>query len=573
MSYRIDFYKPVHLTAAAALWAAVASSLHASMPWPAAAALAFVLTYMFDMLVDMTMRPRLSFKLRVGAGLAAALLGTVTLGLSNATLWATYFAEGSVARHFETEREATERNLMQVGSRVELAERNVLAWRDDAMDKARVEERDGGSCPARLNTRGVRGHVWHFRNDDAKVAKPLATELKALRESLNKELAALKALPRADTFADVRTAIDQANLGIDAALPLVKGGGFSRTALLSLESRKAAMLPLAGDSTGEPCGDAARMELIDKAMRALAELGATEAQPHLKASVDLSRPQDVTVRSWLRTSNLLASLVGAGSFKDDPLWLSARAANGPVNRESLSILMSAVLELCLIASRVGLRLRGTTEPPFESRLVEIVKRWSDAGANSGRRFVAQTLARAWCNLFYVPSSTSIPPAAQPGMASSDEVIDEGILPMPLGPIPQYSAKVRSLAATLLPYYDRWGGRNLIFIPLLPETRQAQAVASHLFNQRELKSVSSTATAADLALHPTAAQRLDAAIPGKDWRSNAIAIWAPQQAFLKFIDALEVEFLASPPCATAQRPGHDCQTRDRSPEVDAVDRCI
>lgn len=540
--YHFSLINLVHAIALLLMLFSVANSLRAFMRLEMAVMLAGVLTYLFSELTNALLSPVTGKVARLAAFPVVILLATLTVGMSASTLWSMMFAQTSVAQKFGRDRESVERQLMQTLAQADSAQANLTAWDKDATDKATFEKSDGGSCSKRADVKGARGPVFYFRMDDAKVASTLKSELEQWRSALKAELDHLKAMPKAEDFSAVRTTLTQANKALDAALPLAKDGAFSSGAIRSLNTRKSAMISTDSDGVGSECGDQGRLELIERAITALNTLANTTVRAHMAAAVNLEKPEDITVRGWLRAANITASLFHVGgSFNDDPLWREAVEANGLWNRESLPFLMAIVLEASVVLTKIWMRIQGSGRVPFASRVVESVQMWEDSESDtqSLKRRLAQAVAKLWCNIFYVKNTIDgggrvvLPGIHEP----ADNVLDSGVKPVRLGDNPLYASKVKDWASELLPYYQAWGPAKLLIIPLTPETKRQQAIARHLADHKQLSHQSSTVKADQLHDHPTAFQALDQKL-GANWRQFPVGVYRLGEQFGRYMDMIE-----------------------------------
>jgi hypothetical protein len=536
------------LAAQLLLLVAVANALQAFMQWAAALLLAGILVYLFSKMVDLVLDPSVRKLIRVLALASAALLATLTVGMSASTLWIKMFAQTSVANLFQKELETTERALSATNNLVASTASALAAWQADAKLKADLEYLEGGTCPRRAASLGKRGPVFYLRRDDERVAFALAKDLDHWATTLNRAIQALKKTPKATVFNEVSQAMTVANIAIEAALPLTKNGAFSEAALRSLNARKAQMVAVDEDGTGHPCGDASRIELIERSIAAVSSLAQLPALPRMAPSVDLTRPEDVTVRGWLRSANLAASLIGlAGNFNDDPLWRDAKQMNGSINRESLSFIMAIILELAVVLTKVALTLQKGGSPPFASDLVANAGHWiSKSTTTTWRNFLAQMFIKSWCNLFYrevnhQPSFNGphLFPTSEPkaSVQSDDSLLDSGFMPMRLGDDPKFSARVKAQTEKLLPYYVPWGDVQILVIPQLKATDHVLSIARHLANHAQLKILSNSHTVSELAIHPTATAKLALALSGSEWQEAPLAIYEARGHFSNYLDFL------------------------------------
>lgn len=545
--YAFSLSKLVHSAILAVMVASVANSLWAFMPLAMAMVLGFVLTYLFSQVTDAAISPGIGKLTRFAAVGAAIVLATLTVGMSASTLWSTMFAQTSVAQRFARDRALLERQLMQTVALADSAKASVLAWENDAKEKAKFEKDEGGSCVNLANVGRRRGRVYYFREDDIKVAGPLAVELGQWSTALKGAFNDLKAMPEAKEFPSVRAAMEKANRAIDTALPLSKNGAFSEGAIKTLMARKTAMVSVDSDGKGSDCGDEGRVQLIARAITSLTTLSTTQVQGRMAAAVDLNNPKDITVRGWLRSANITAAIFHLGGrFTDDPLWQEATELNGRFNRESLSFLMAIVLELSVVLSKILIRIEGAGGVPFASSVIALVEQWVSAKtASTWKMHLAQAVAKLWCNMFYVVrdgkpvdngSTASMPEVA-------DEVLDSGLSPVRLGTDPEFSATVKQMAQQLLPFYDAWGDEKLLFIPqLLPTTQRAIDFARYLAGHELLIHLSSTVDVEQLQGHPTAKSKLDRVV-GPTWKDAPVLIYRLDDQFARFMDRIATAALA------------------------------
>jgi hypothetical protein len=545
-AYRFDPTRLMLFTATAVMWLAVASTLHGVFDsWPAALVLAAVVTWLFTRALELLFSP-LRWFYKLAAGLMAVALATITIALSGSALWAKSFANASLTGYFERHRVAAERHLSDVQAQAQVAQRAVTDWAAATASLAELERTTGGSCPRfAQSVPGQRGPVYMFRSADQTVAASVQGDLNNWTQALDTHLAAFKAVPVARSFADVKTGIVKANAAIEAALPLTQDGAVPSALMKSLDARLKEPVARLADGTGQPCGDAARDQLITKAHDALQRLNNLPRRDRIAVPVDLNDPRDVVTRGWLRASNLvLAALPGVAGphFKDDVLWKEARERQGLMHTENLPFLMVGIVELSVAMLVFWTHIRPGGQAPFSSQFVRTVQAFQTVPPRTPPSRAAAL--RAWlgrwvANLLYSSEAPAGGLSAGGGAARATmRDLDGGEDAVQLPNHPAYGDKTVAQAMALLPFYVDWGNSKHLIIPRLGDrsSERAHAVARYLSTKHLVRWVSASASVDHCQAHPSASLVLGLAAPR--WQgAHHIEVWALTPRFAAFLDRL------------------------------------
>lgn len=505
---RFTLARVVEIVALAVLLGAIARALQPFMGWWVALPVGITLTYGFSQLVHIALRKG-PVPGRVLAGVSALLLACVTSSLTYSSIYATTTATESAKRDYAAKRERTQHELQRLVTTAESAQKAMEDWAANAQDKSEAEATGGNTCPGRESTKKP-GPISTWRADDAQVARTLAAQLQQHAQAARNATTAVLALPEPDGFTQVKEGYAVLNRAVEATVPLTKGGWAGPT-LTTLGDRKSSQIVYPGGVVVS-CGDGARVSMIDTAVRQLKQLD--DAAPLARQSpvIDLSNPQEVTLRGLVRGMNLLAHTLSfgrLGQFKDDALMADA-LKQGAFTRETAGFGLAILAELGVLFTAMLRRDAGGA--PFQLSLPAWVqaqrRRQPQPG---GLQAVARGGATLLSNLFYAQ-----PQAAESPLAASRAVAATGDAASAAGPEssqfglvtladdPSFRARETDWARQLLPYHHSWGDeQDYLLLPRLPETRVARKIARSLAAHDLLRCKLPQATWRDLRSTPFA----------------------------------------------------------------------
>lgn len=541
----------LHAMALAVMFAALSNALSGiTGNLPAALALGLIFTGLLKLQVQAAAEAAVRRQWwRMAAAAAGVLLvGGTTTALTAATLYERFFAVPSAVRDFSARREPVERALRRTVGTAEVAVGALQAWAKDAAAKAQRERTEGGSCPARPDTRGMPGVIARWRDDDAAGAAQQAQQLGATVQQARQALDTLAALPRPADYDGVRAGLAAANRALDAAAALGAGGHITPATLAALRQRAQAGIVL---RSGEvmACGDGVRALLVAQADAALAKLAAETPLPRLQPGVDLSDRHDLATRAWLRGYNgllMIATLGAAGSFADDPLMQAALREQGVLNRETLMFVIAMLAEAAVVMTALLARRQGGAPvSPGLAAWLEAGNRPSEAGGGTVRPMWQRGLLRAaqWlAGLFFVrPGAPALPaPAGVHGSAAA----------VPWRVDPACRPREAAWAAALRPWTFQWRQRAYLLLPLVPTTEPVRHMAHALRDQGALRCLSSSAAGASLSLRADMAQRLQTEL-GESWPTLAFEVFELGRDYAQVLRLQAVAGLPVPPTEPAR----------------------
>lgn len=390
-----DLGRVVHAAMLVTMTASVSASFAPFVGWLVALPVAVALTYTFTRLVQLALgmdreeqgEPT-SLAIRVASGAVAVVIAGITVGASSAALYRAVFATASALDHLEKTQTAAQISIDEGLANAHAASRALRAWEQASVSKAQTEAKQGGTCPERSATLGKPGPIAAFRREEAAVAADLSAEVSNAIKALD---LAITAIPkqRAADYAGALEVMAKQNGAIRAYNTFSQGSAIAST-LDALTRRESAQIRWVDGSLFQ-CGDVSRLELITQARRALEVIKKSQPITPLKPAIDLANPRETTIRGLLRSFTALAKLAtfGAlGSFEGDALMQAALKKHGPLNRETMSLLLAALIEIAVIASAAFARpsRQGGSSPfPFHPKAVI---GWLEARARSGGRLQA-----------------------------------------------------------------------------------------------------------------------------------------------------------------------------------------
>jgi hypothetical protein len=471
-----DASRLIHAVMLAVMAASVALSLKPYFGILVAFPVAGALTYAFSRLIKVAFgidheHGSSGTMQRIGAGVAAAIIGGVSVGLSSATIYRIQFGPASAVSHLESLLPAVTRQLEQNIADAKAARLAVEQWARASREKAEEEATRGGTCPARAGTGGKRGPIATFRADEATVASALSAELGEAVKTLE---VATKAVPlaRPANFAEAVATMKVANQAIRVANTFAKGSAIS-SSIDALQRREAAEIRW-GDGTTFLCGDAARTEMLAKSREALEAIRKRPEMKDLKAEVDISNPQETSTRGLLRSFNSLAMIATfglVGSYNGDVLMQKALKEGGVINREVMPMLLSIVIELSVVASAFFASRGGSAPYPFQP--APVLRALEELGKQPGLLgWLSSALGLLAKTVLNAVSSVKEQASGELSRARHGEGFwracpdhqfggEEGFkVRQPIGFAPEKIARGR----LLLPYLYHWAGRDIVILP-------------------------------------------------------------------------------------------------------------
>ena len=544
---------------------ALTGFMHPAMAFTVAAVLTFLLKALVETTAEAvhTRRPVMCSAALVGT----VLIASITVALTAATLYAKVFATPSAIQDWTIRREPVERELQRTLSLANTAHAAMAAWAGDAALKAEQEARDagGGSCPNRPDTKGARGPVYYFRDNDAKIAVALAADLKGLLDTAQASTATLLAQAKPTEFAAVNAGFNAANKAADDISRLTGGGSYASATAKLLGAQRMMAIELAGGQS-VTCGDQARLTHIERASEALNALAAVKAMPRMAPGVDVSNAHEVLSRSMLRSFNGVLAMVTlgrAGNFADDALMTGAMK-NGMLNRETLAFVISIMAEVAVILTALLLVRLGRA--PYVDNAVswidDVQARHPSPGA---ARAALLGIARRLANVFYVQASAT--PAGDQAMEVLDAVptgtgTGNGFGEIALFDDPACRAREAQWAQPLLPYHFASGSKDFAIIPIAPDTRQVRSMAHALRAQGQFHCLSAAAPAKVFSDKPEVVAQMLASY-GDAWRQLQFEVFSIGESFSQLLRLQSIgPGLAAVPAGSAASPDSPWSKRTR-----------
>lgn len=462
---------------------------------------------------------------RVASGVGAWFVFCLTMGLSYGSLYMGVFAEPSAIRQLQEMRTPVQRQLDMVLADAVAARNAFDAWAKDSKQKAAAESRPvdgGGTCPLKSQTGGRRGPIAMWREAEASMASKVNGELGDAIAALE---ARVKAIPqgRPDKYAAATGVMANLNAAV-AVAESVTHGSATRGALDTLDRQLNAVITWV-DGTKFDCGDTARTDLMLSAQKALKALQAQPVLKPIEPSIDLSNRQDVATRGLLRSFNAGAKLFTfgmVGSFADDDLMQKALQQSGLINRESLGLGLSALLEMTLVFTAAIAARRGASPVPIDPlRGFRAWQAMADQaqGRNALIHMLVMPVAKAGFNFLFtsttldtVDGSSRVAPV--PFKTSSHPIVE-------IEPDPDVPRRELGWAKELLPWLFAWHDKDYI---VLPQDRAPKAsLAARALYYNNAAALIGTDVAWDLvARHRMAARRLLRLLP--DARSSTYEVY-------------------------------------------------
>lgn len=409
---------------------------------------------------------------RIVAGVTAWLLFCLTAGLSYGAVYKNVFAETSALRQLQEVRAPAQRQLEMVLADAVAARSAFDAWAKDSRAKAAQEGRKaegGGTCPAKPQTGGTRGPIALWRDAEAGMASKLNADLDRGIKALEARVQGISSVRPVDYKAatDVMTHLNEAI----AVSESVTHGSAIRAALDTLDRQLGSTITWL-DGKKFDCLDMARTDLMLTAQKSLRALANQPAMKPVEPAIDLTNRQEVATRGLLRSFNAgakLATFGFVGSFADDELMVKALLQNGLINRETLGLGLSTLLEVTVILTgAIAARAGGS---PLQMDPVRGFKEWEARAEHATGRFgvahkVTLPLAKAGFNLLFrsaddgnrAYTSGVDEPLARPAFKTSRHPVVE------LEVDPEVPVRELGWAKELLPWLYAWNDKDFVVVP-------------------------------------------------------------------------------------------------------------
>lgn len=541
---RFDPSRALHIVMLVVMVGAVSWSIASFItPW-IAVPIGTALTYAFSRLAKVALGIHASVTRteRAASVVGAWFLFCLTMGLSYGSLYRTVFAETSALRNLQEVRAPVQRQLDMVLTDAVAARSAFEAWAKDSKQKAAAESRSidgGGTCPLKSQIGGRRGPIAMWREAEASMASKINTDLRAAIEPLEVRT---KAMPqkRPDNYASATEVMADLNAMI-AVAESVTHGSATRSALDTLDRQLSAVITWV-DGTKFDCGDTARTDLMLSAQKALRALQAQPVLKPIEPAIDLTNPKDVSTRGLLRSFNAGAKLFTfglVGSFADDELMQKALRESGFINRESLGLGLSALLEMTVLFTAAIAARRGVSPMPMDP--ARSFQAWETiADQAQGRAALAHRLllpvAKASFNFLFTCSTADATSDAQtvtpvPFKTSRHPVVE-------IEADPDVPQRELGWAKELLPWLFGWHDRDYVVLPHDRAPRASLAARALEYNNAAAL-IGTDVPWEVVARHRTAARRLMRLLP--DARSSTYEVYelAPP-----FAQAMRVTLLRS-----------------------------
>lgn len=508
-----------HFLSITLLMVAVAASASAFFHPLASIIIAFLLAWCLGACLREVAEPSAKGTTRLGFGLLAWTLMSVTLGLSSAAIYERVTAQHSALRYLESQQTPLIRELSAVLNNAVTAKNAFEGWANHSKKMAEKEQSHGGSCPGRLSTGNAAGPVTAFRNNEATIASQLSNELAKSVGALESQVASLGTL-RASDFQAVKLITAKLNGAVETAHPLTRGSAVS-SARAGLERAFATTITWVDGKTKFSCADSARDEAMYRADAALKALQESPALKPVQIAIDLDDRQALATAGLQRAGNaalVIATLGRAGSFADDPLFLTAMKRNGVLNSESLSLWLGALLEISCAITAVFAARHSNSKAGVRS-VADIVVAWDqrlqgDPGNHPlAQRMLAQT-AVALVRLFYTEEKNGTHASVETIVVDEVSVRDASAQYRPVFAIknhartqlmdhdeplsPDDEHQARQIAPYLMTLSD---GKGYVFIPPHHVDQIANLAIDALWHRGAAKIVSPNAPYADLKSGP------------------------------------------------------------------------
>ena len=550
----------INLLVLAIMVAAIGASLSKYFGWLIGIAMGLALSYVFSALVKTLLAPSGAVKRgeRILAGLFALALFGVTMGLSYGTLYATLFAQSSALVEFQRVRLPMQRQLESVVlANAEGAVKAFTAWQVDSEKKAEQEGKGGGTCPTKAASLGRRGPIAMWRESEAGIAANLQRELKSNVEGIRTRFNALKDR-KAENFGDAMAITSGLNVLIESSEALARGSYVKAT-------QETLARQLAIDITwpnGEVfrCGDNTRDELMKRAQTALNEMADVKKNPPLQPlapAIDLSNPQELTIRGLLRAFNgiaLVGTLGEVGSFADDSLMQTALRTKGLINRETLGFFIAGLIEFCvLFTAFLAVRSGQAPFPLQPTRMLASLQNRAEQQANGPFRLVmllSLAMFKLIVNLFFArPGRMSH--SAEGNIAALKH--DAVVISDPVYP-PRELDWALLLAPYLLPNHDG----DYLIVPNTKQCARVQMAARALEYQSAVVLLNLDVLWGSLASYWPAANQFERLLPSA--RNLHYAVYKLVPAFAQAMRLQLLQPPRQPSTTTSFEENHDIRDR-------------
>lgn len=368
-------FHPAHMSLAVStgvLTAACASGISGIFGPFVGITLGALLPVLLGASIMQTMSARNPWYYRLTFAVFSWALISLTVGLSSSTVYQHLTARSSAIAYAQSQIVPVERTLNTVLASAKSAQSALKTWERHSLAMADREASKGGSCPSKLDSGMTAGPISSWRAGEASISSGIASDIAREVTKLESEISTASGL-RLVTFSHVKDATAKVNAAIESATTLSHGAAV-KGALDSL-ARAAESTIMLKSGLRIACSDQARLEAIAMGTSALKLLSQTAPIAPIAIAVDLDDVAALQTFALRRTMNVawkFASLGWGGSFEDDALWKAAYKRAGAINSESISILLGALLEICVFVSSalVARRVRHSS-----TNLYEMATQW------------------------------------------------------------------------------------------------------------------------------------------------------------------------------------------------------